>query len=135
MTDSSAFPNSIACQHGSLRRSCEICELANEVKALTAERNELRAQVASLQTGDNLRAIVSEDTNVLMEEIAHDKAQIRKLIADRDAWRKLVVEHNAACTQLCRSGNVECRVTDSYSGCVTCPELYQIDIPPELEQP
>ena len=58
-----------------------------------------------------------------------------KMNRDRDAWRKLVVEHNAACTQLCRSGNVECRVTDSYSGCVTCPELYQIDIPPELEQP
>ena len=62
------------------------------------------------------------------------REQVEKLNAERDAWRKLVMEHNAKSTQLCRSGNVECRVTDSYSGCVTCPELYQIGIPPELEQ-
>ena len=61
-------------------------------------------------------------------------AECNKLTAECGAWRKLVLEHNAECKRLCVSGEAYCHVIDSYSGCVTCPECYEIEIPPELEQ-
>ncbi len=51
--------------------------------------------------------------------------EIKRLTAERDGWRKLVLEHNAECKRLCVSGEAYCHVIDSYSGCVTCPESYE----------
>ena len=52
----------------------------------------------------------------LEQAIADWQARIEKLTVERDAWRKLVMEHNA---WMVRNG----------------VESYLIDIPPELEQP
>ena len=52
-------------------------------------------------------------------------ARVVKLIAKCDAWRTLVLEHNARCTDSCRN----CRTT-----CPDCPDQYGIDIPHELKQ-
>ncbi len=60
---------------------------------------------------------------------AHD--EIKRLTAELDAWRKLVLDHNARCKELCRKE--PCVVIDSYSGCVSCADAHSIDIPPELE--
>lgn len=65
----------------------EIAELMNKLETMERSRDALQAIVSELRTGDNLRAIMADDTNALMEEIAHDKAQIRNLIAENDALR------------------------------------------------
>ena len=57
--------------------------------------------------------------------------QLEKIAAERDAWRTLVLDHNAECKKLCHEE--ACIVIDSYSGCVNCPDAHSIDIPPELE--
>lgn len=56
---------------------------------------------------------------------AHD--EIKRLTAERDAWRKLVMEHNADCIHACE--NNACT-----GGCPVCFRHYAITIPPELEQ-
>ena len=58
-------------------------------------------------------------------------AQVDRLTADRDAWRKLVVEHNAQLQDDCES-----RACDSdMRQCGDCPvRVFGIDVPPELEQ-
>ena len=53
-------------------------------------------------------------------------AQVDRLTADRDAWRKLVREHNTLRNAQCRN----CRET--CGDC--CPAAYVIHVPPELEQ-
>ena len=71
----------------------------------------------------------------LEQAIADWRDQIGKLRAERDAWRKLVVEHNAECERLCKSG--WCSSADYLERCVPrCPgcNLYDvIEIPPELQ--
>ena len=60
-------------------------------------------------------------------------AQVDRLTADRDAWRKLVMEHNE--TLICGCCT-DFRALDiaPQSLCPSCPQLYIVDIPPELEQ-
>ena len=106
-------------------------EDSEEIKRLTTERDELRKKLDASLLGENLRAIVAEDTNVLMDEILDDKKQIKELMAERDAWRKLVVEHNAQMQDYCES-----RACDSdMRQCGECPvRVFGIDVAPELEQ-
>ena len=58
-------------------------------------------------------------------------AQVDRLTADRDACRKLVMEHNAQLQDDCES-----RACDSdMRQCGDCPvRVFGIDVPPELEQ-
>ena len=65
------------------------------------------------------------------ERLDKQAAEIERLRAQRDAWRTLVLDHNAECKKLCHEE--ACIVIDSYSGCVNCPDAHSIDIPPELE--
>ena len=58
-------------------------------------------------------------------------AQVDRLTADRDAWRKLVVEHNARCIEECDVVGFGC---DGPMRCLDCPLYRCVDIPPELEQ-
>ena len=53
-------------------------------------------------------------------------AECNKLTAERDAWRKLVMEHNTLRIAQCRN----CR--ESCGDC--CPAAYVIHVPSELEQ-
>ena len=55
------------------------------------------------------------------------REQVEKLNAERDAWRKLVVEHNAIVDD--RKHRIVWPDQNLW------PESYRIDIPPELEQP
>ena len=100
MTDSPTFPNAIACQHGALRRVCEICERDDEIKTLTRERDEAITALAESHAAQ----LRNEKALCARTEIA---------INERDAWRKLVLEHNAR------------RYWDDS----------KIAIPPELDQP
>ncbi len=47
-----------------------------------AEIARLTAELAALHSGDNLRAILDDDTTAMMREIEHDKAQIVSLTAE-----------------------------------------------------
>lgn len=63
------------------------------------------------------------------------RERLEKLTAERDAWRKLVVEHNAKChssysVDTCVYGWPECKRDNSYRAIGIGP----ITIPPELEQ-
>ncbi len=83
-----------------------IADWRDQIGKLTAERDDLREKL-----------LVEEG---LVREF-HDRyiAQLmasEKLIAERDAWRKLVVEHNVYALG-------------------PSPMHYLIDIPPELDQP
>lgn len=62
---------------------------------------------------------------------------IAKLTAERDAWRQLVIEHNAECKRLCETYACGYRKYVERVGrhCSNCHLDYQIDIPAELEQP
>jgi hypothetical protein len=51
--------------------------------------------------------------------------EIKRLTAERDAWRKLVVEHNTLRSAQCRNCREPC------GDC--CPATYVLPIPPELE--
>ena len=104
-----------------------IADWRDQIGKLTAERDDLREKL-----------LVEEG---LVREF-HDRyiAQLmasEKLIAECDAWRKLVLEHNAECERLCKSGTCGYATYRDKAG-RRCPEcnLYDvIDIPPELEQP
>ena len=91
------------CEHGQLRRVCLTCEQAQEIKRLTAERDEAITALAE-----------SHAAQLRNEKVLCARTEIA--INERDAWRKLVVEHNAR------------MIRDDV-------ESYLIDIPPELEQP
>lgn len=59
--------------------------------------------------------------------------EIKALTRECDAWRKLVMEHNE--TLICGCCT-DFRALDiaPQSLCPSCPQLYIVDIPPELEQ-
>lgn len=57
-------------------------------------------------------------------------AQVDRLTAERDAWRKLVNEHNVECLEGCGIP-FDC---DKEDRCIDCPLAYWITVPPELEQ-
>ncbi|MHB8388223.1 MAG: hypothetical protein ACYDBH_01420 [Acidobacteriaceae bacterium] len=52
-----------------------------------AEIARLTAELAALHSGDNLRAILDDDTTAMMREIEHDKAQIVSLTAEIERVR------------------------------------------------
>ncbi len=57
--------------------------------------------------------------------------EIKRLTAERDAWRKLVMEHNEQMQDYCDS----CACDSDMRRCAECPvRMFGIDIPPELEQ-
>ena len=98
-----------------------IAYLRERIEKLTAENVNMRAQlekieveVADLKTDQKPRFIVPADS-LLVKEIEKANAQIRKLIEERDAWRKLVLEHNSHCADACRN----CR-----EDCPDCPARY-----------
>ena len=51
--------------------------------------------------------------------------EIKALTRERDAWRRLVIEHNAM---------LDCCHRLKDDPCEGCPKQYSIAIPPELEQ-
>ena len=53
------------------------------------------------------------------------RENIGELTAERDAWRRLVIEHNAM---------LDCCHRLKDDPCEGCPKQYSIAIPPELEQ-
>lgn len=66
-------PHALACKHGSLRRSCEICDLSEEVDKLDAEIERLRLELKqanaylndAMQKIDNLHIhIVRQDAEI-----------------------------------------------------------------------
>ena len=59
------------------------------------------------------------------ERLDKQAAEIERLRAQRDAWRKLVLDHNAIVAELKR------RII--WPDQNMWPEAYRIDIPPELE--
>ena len=59
------------------------------------------------------------------ERLDKQAAEIERLRAQRDAWRKLVLDHNAIVAELKR------RII--WADQNMWPEAYRIDIPPELE--
>ena len=60
-------------------------------------------------------------------------AEIERLTAERDAWRKLVLEHNAECRDYCTTLNRSGACLES--PCRDCPDIqFSITIPPDLEQ-
>ena len=79
----------------------------------------------------------SELIDQLEGEVDEQKAEIAKLTAKRDAWRQLVIEHNAECKRLCETYACGYRKYVERVGrhCSNCHLDYQIDIPAELEQP
>ena len=98
-----------------------IADWRNQIGKLTAERDDLRDKL-----------LVEEG---LVREF-HDRyiAQLmasEKLIAECDAWRNLVIEHNAECVANCKKF---CCHTGMFYSESLCPSEYVIDIPPELEQ-
>lgn len=109
-----------------------------ENNQLNAENTELYRQLEQARTRNLSLHKLLEDANRGAERNAHVNqllaADLLKVTRERGAWRKLVLEHNAECKRLCVSGEAYCHVIDSYSGCVTCPECYEITMPPELEQ-
>ena len=90
-------------------------EAHDEIKRLTAELDELRKKL--------------RDEELLAREF-HDRysaelTALNKTRAERDAWRKLVCNHNALVAELKR------RII--WPDQNMWPEAYRIDIPPELE--
>ncbi len=80
--------DAMRCAHGNWIDSqsypeerCDLCEKDAEIARLTAE-------LAALHSGDNLRAILDDDTTAMMREIEHDKAQIVSLTAENMELRK-----------------------------------------------
>ena len=101
---------------GAMTLEVAIRDWQERIDKLTAERDALSTQL--------------EHANELHQAASDAACQVAK---ERDAWRSLVMNHNAECGEECRTE--PCIVIDSYSGCVNCPELHMIEIPPELEQP
>ena len=83
---------------------------AAEIKRLTAARDDL------------LRDMANDAMN---------QEALNKMTRERDAWRKLVVEHNARCIEECDVVGFGC---DGPMRCLDCPLYRCVDIPPELEQ-
>lgn len=102
---------------------------------LNAENTELYRQLEQARTRNlSLRKLL-EDANRGAERNAHVNrslaADLLKMIRERDAWRKLVVEHNARCIEECDVVGFGC---DGPMRCLDCPLYRCVDIPPELEQ-
>lgn len=53
MSDTPTFPNDRDCGHGNQRGKCHTCELEAELAAVTAERDDLRAEASLQQRADN----------------------------------------------------------------------------------
>ena len=89
---------------------------AEEITRLTAELDELRKKL--------------RDEELLAREF-HDRysaelTALNKMRVERDAWRKLVMEHNARVMELNRE--------NYFSPHLPAVNFYFITIPPELEQ-
>ena len=97
-------------------------ELADAVESTIAELATKDSEIA------RLRELLADANRGAQRnaKVAQSLAdRVVKLIAKCDAWRTLVLEHNARCTDRCRN----CRTT-----CPDCPDQYGIDIPHELER-
>ena len=93
-------PNS---QGGQMTLEQAIADWIDRIERIGSENANLRSQLEKIEAKvENLKAdtkpcfIVPGDI-LLVKEIEKANAQIRKLIEERDAWRKLVLEHNARC--------------------------------------
>ena len=81
---------------------------ADEIERLTAERDDLRDR--------NLELTAMHDSGAAAAE---------KLMAERDAWRNLVRDHNALVAEL--------KMRIIWPDQNMWPEAYRIEIPPDLE--
>ena len=131
-------------------------EQAEEIKRLTTERDDLIRrlepllntptccicgaaepcmQESDLKPGDPGIPCTFDPTvrqlfdwnQTLLKRLVDMEGVRDKLTAERDAWRKLVMEHNTLRTAQCRNCREPC------GDC--CPAVYVLPIPPELEQP
>lgn len=83
------------CIHGSLRRSCETCDLAERLEACERERDEAREKAE--RERDDARVEIDRLTNKLNTDSQHfelecRKAQIERLSQENDTLRALLIE-------------------------------------------
>lgn len=90
MTDSPTFPNAIACQHGALRRVCEICERDDEIKTLTRERDEAITALAESHAAQlrNEKALCAQ-----IERLRTALAQIVSCVPAIQDGGGFIIEH------------------------------------------
>ena len=65
------YPNERDCEHGSLRRSCELCELTAEVERLRDERDGLAMELGVIKDGfhgKRTRSIIEEGQRAVLSD-------------------------------------------------------------------